>query len=50
MQRGKAVKHLRECRLKRHQSGGKIHGFLLRANIENAYYTLNNSRCRQAAT
>src|SRR5690606_18843440 len=33
-----AVKHLRECRLKRHQSGGKIHGGLLRSNNESAHY------------
>ena len=38
MQRGNSVKHLRECRLKRHQSGGKIHGGLLRSNNESAHY------------
>ena len=38
MQRGNSVKHLRECRLKRHQSGGKIHGGLLRSNNESVHY------------
>ena len=38
IQRRNTSEHLGQGCVERHQSGGKIHGFLLRANIENAYY------------